>query len=113
MHRIGLDQPQRGTDPDRLADGHSRLHPRVAGLRRHLPELASGIGDEERSRVTGQPIMTRLFTAQWEERDPNAGSERARRTSRHFSKSPKGTRIYPETSLCRKLPLNALIDWYI
>src|SRR5467141_380852 len=83
MDRIGFDEPQRGTETDRLTDRHSRLHAGMAGERGDLPQLACGVGSEQGSGVTGQSLMARLFAAEREEGDPNAGGERARRTSRH------------------------------
>src|SRR5436190_9207587 len=78
MDWIGLDEPERGTEPNRLADRHPRFHTGMTCERRDLPELARGIWSEQRRGVGGQALMTRLFTAKRDEGNPDAGSERAR-----------------------------------
>src|SRR6266542_1124248 len=83
VDRIGFDQSQRGAETDRLADGHPGLHACMARERGDLPELPRRIGGEQRRRVGCESLMTRLFTAEREEGNPNAGGERARWTLRH------------------------------
>src|SRR5438552_13195488 len=96
---IGFDQSQRRTESDRLADRHPRLHAGTTSVRRNLPELASGIGSEQRDGVACKPFMTRLFTAEWEEGNPDTGSEYARRTLRHF-------RVKWDPNISRKLVMS-------
>ncbi len=80
MHRVGLAQLQRGTEADRLAHSHARIHARAPGERPDLPEPAGVVGgkqgDGER-RELGPP---RELGAQREQRDPAAGSGIARKT---------------------------------
>jgi hypothetical protein len=68
----------------------------MAGERRNLPELASGVGGEQRDGIACKPFMTRLFTAEWEEGNPDTGSEYARRTLRHF-RVQMGPEYIPKT----------------
>src|SRR6266849_2328291 len=99
MDGIGFDQSQRRTESDRLADRHPRLHAGMSGERRNLPELASGVRSEQRDGVACKPFMTRLFTAEWEEGNPDTGSEDARRMSRHF-------RVKWDPNISRKLVMS-------
>ena len=99
MNGIGLEQSQRGAEPNRLADGHPRLHAGMASEWRNLPELASSVWSEQRAGETREPFTTRLFTAEWEEGNPDTGSEYARRTLRHF-------RVKWDPNISRKLVMS-------
>src|SRR5579859_406563 len=112
MHGIGLEKSQGRAETDRLTDCHAGLHTGMTSKRGHLPELSRRVRREQRRRIAGETLMTRLFTAKREERNPDTGSERARKTIRQLA-HPKGTRIYPETGQCRKLPSKELRHWYI
>src|SRR6266550_1394018 len=73
VNRIRLDQSQRGTEADRLTHRHARLHPRAASEGGDLPHLSRGIGSQERGGTGRESVLTRLFTTEWEEGNPDAG----------------------------------------
>src|SRR2546421_13067866 len=78
MHRVGLAQLERGTEPDRLTHRHPGFHPGVPGERRALPLPTCIVGPHQRERERRELGLPGGLAAQREQWNPAARGAVAR-----------------------------------